>query len=40
VSDGGRVVCFDQYITPEDLLETGEYRLLEVDKRLVLPCKV
>lgn len=34
------MVKFDQYIKPEDSLVEGEYRLLEVDKRLVLPCKV
>nr|YP_010272902.1 cytochrome c oxidase subunit II [Pinna rudis]BCX41842.1 cytochrome c oxidase subunit II [Pinna rudis] len=40
VSDGGMIVKFDQYMKPEDSLVEGEYRLLEVDKRLVLPCKV
>lgn len=30
---------FDSYITPEDELLNGEFRLLEVDRRLVLPMK-
>lgn len=28
---------FDSYITPTEELQTGEYRLLEVDNRLVVP---
>lgn len=30
-------LAFDSYIRPENSLRTGEYRLLEVDHRLVLP---
>ncbi len=30
---------FDSYILPEDTLESGQYRLLEVDRRMVVPTK-
>lgn len=30
---------FDSYITPTDILNTGDYRLLEVDNRLVIPSR-
>jgi len=30
-------VSFDSYMIPEDDLELGELRLLEVDNRIVLP---
>ncbi len=32
-------VEFESYIIPTDELELGDYRLLDVDRRLVLPCK-
>jgi len=31
------VINFDSYMVPEDELEFGELRLLEVDNRVVLP---
>ena len=31
------VISFDSYLVPEDELEIGELRLLEVDNRIVLP---
>tara|TARA_B100000768_G_C11223037_1_gene351472 strand:+ start:644 stop:919 length:276 start_codon:yes stop_codon:yes gene_type:complete len=31
------VINFDSYMIPEDELEIGELRLLEVDNRIVLP---
>ena len=31
------MVNFDSYMVPEDELEVGELRLLEVDNRVVLP---
>jgi cytochrome c oxidase subunit 2 len=30
-------VAFDSYMVPEDELEIGELRLLEVDNRVVIP---
>nr|YP_009306168.1 cytochrome c oxidase subunit II [Haliotis discus hannai x Haliotis iris]AOP04387.1 cytochrome c oxidase subunit II [Haliotis discus hannai x Haliotis iris] len=30
---------FDSYMLPEDTLENGQYRLLEVDRRMVVPTK-
>jgi len=32
-------IAFDSYMIPEDLLEVGQFRLLEVDNRVVLPVK-
>lgn len=32
-------IAFDSYMIPEDLLEVGQFRLLEVDNRIVLPVK-
>lgn len=37
---GTRLLKFDSYIIPEQELESGIYRQLEVDNRLVLPCKI
>jgi len=33
----GESVAFDSYMVPQDELEQGDFRLLEVDNRLVLP---
>jgi len=35
--EGNNVLNFDSYIVPEDDLEVGQYRLLEVDNRVVVP---
>jgi cytochrome c oxidase subunit 2 len=35
--NSGDVVQYDSYITPTNLLNPGEFRLLEVDNRVVLP---
>jgi cytochrome c oxidase subunit 2 len=37
VTDGGDAIDFDSYMIPESDLETGQFRLLEVDNRLVIP---
>jgi cytochrome c oxidase subunit 2 len=31
------IISFDSYMVPEDDLELGQLRLLEVDNRVVLP---
>ena len=36
-SENGESINFDSYIIPEDDLESGQLRLLEVDNRVVLP---
>jgi len=36
-SDGSEPIAFDAYMLPEDELEPGNLRLLEVDNRVVLP---
>jgi cytochrome c oxidase subunit 2 len=36
---GEEPLIFDSYMTPEDDLELGQLRLLEVDQRVVLPLK-
>jgi cytochrome c oxidase subunit 2 len=36
-ADGSEPVAFDSYMLPEDELEPGNLRLLEVDNRVVLP---
>jgi cytochrome c oxidase subunit 2 len=37
--DESEGLAFDSYMVPENLLETGQLRLLEVDNRIVLPIK-
>jgi cytochrome c oxidase subunit 2 len=36
-SDGSEAIAFDSYMLPEEDLEAGNLRLLEVDNRVVLP---
>lgn len=36
-SDDQESIAFDSYMVPEDELETGQYRLLEVDEKVVIP---
>lgn len=35
----GKALAFDSYIIPESDLQTGDFRLLEVDNQLVVPAK-
>jgi len=37
VGEDGESIAFDSYMVPEDELEPGQLRLLEVDNRIVLP---
>ena len=37
INEDGEFINFDSYMIPEDELEFGELRLLEVDNRIVLP---
>jgi cytochrome c oxidase subunit 2 len=37
VTDGGEAIDFDSYMIPESDLETGQFRLLEVDNKLIIP---
>lgn len=36
-ADGSEPIAFDSYMLPEDDLDPGNFRLLEVDNRVVLP---
>jgi cytochrome c oxidase subunit 2 len=36
-NEDGEVICFESYMVPEDELNKGDLRLLEVDNRVVLP---
>jgi cytochrome c oxidase subunit 2 len=36
VTDGGEAIDFDSYMIPESDLETGQFRLLEVDNKLII----
>jgi len=38
-SDSRETLAFDSYMLPEDELESGQLRLLEVDNRVVVPVK-
>jgi len=35
----GKALAFDSFIIPESDLQTGDFRLLEVDNQLVVPAK-
>lgn len=37
-NESGSFIAFDSYILPDDELTLGDYRLLEVDNRVVVPC--
>ena len=37
VTDNGTAIDFDSYMIPEDSLQIGDFRLLDVDNRLVVP---
>lgn len=37
VTDGGDAIDFDSYMIPESDLESGQFRLLEVDNKLIIP---
>jgi cytochrome c oxidase subunit 2 len=37
ISDSGEPIAFDSFMVPEADLEEGQFRLLEVDNRVVLP---
>jgi len=37
LNDTGDSIDFDSYMIPEDTLELGQFRLLDVDNRLVIP---
>jgi len=37
VSDDGHSIDFDSYMVPESDLELGQFRLLDVDNRLIIP---
>uniref|UniRef100_A0A4D6BLK4 Cytochrome c oxidase subunit 2 n=1 Tax=Balbiania investiens TaxID=111861 RepID=A0A4D6BLK4_9FLOR len=39
INDKDDIVTFDSYMVPEEDLETGQLRLLEVDNRVVVPIK-
>lgn len=38
-NEEGQTINFDSYMVPTDELKLGDYRLLEVDERIVLPVK-
>jgi cytochrome c oxidase subunit 2 len=37
ISDNGHSIEFDSYMVPESDLELGQYRLLDVDNKLMIP---
>ena len=37
ITDNGTAIDFDSYMLPEDSLQIGDFRLLDVDNRLVVP---
>lgn len=37
INDSGETISFDSYVIPDDMLEFGQLRLLDVDTRVVLP---
>lgn len=37
ITDNGTAIDFDSYMLPEDSLQLGDFRLLDVDNRLVVP---
>ena len=37
ITDSGTAIDFDSYMIPEDSLQIGDFRLLDVDNRLVVP---
>nr|QNR39872.1 cytochrome c oxidase subunit 2 [Cyanidiococcus yangmingshanensis]UNJ18956.1 cytochrome c oxidase subunit 2 [Cyanidioschyzonaceae sp. 2 FvB-2021] len=37
ITDAGEVINFDSYMIPEEDLQNGQLRLLEVDNRMVIP---
>lgn len=37
INDSGETISFDSYIIPEDMLEYGQLRLLDVDNRIIVP---
>ena len=37
VTDTGNSIEFDSYMIPEDTLENGQLRLLDVDNRVIVP---
>jgi cytochrome c oxidase subunit 2 len=37
IGENGEIINFDSYIIPEEDLEIGQFRLLEVDNRIIVP---
>ena len=37
ITESGDAIDFDSYMIPESDLELGQFRLLEVDNRLIIP---
>jgi len=37
ITDSGQSIDFDSYMIPESDLETGQFRLLDVDNKLIIP---
>lgn len=37
INDNGETISFDSYMIPEEMLEFGQLRLLDVDSRVVVP---
>jgi cytochrome c oxidase subunit 2 len=37
INESGETIEFESYVIPDDLLETGQLRLLDVDNRIVCP---
>lgn len=37
INDSGETITFDSYMIPEDMLEYGQLRLLDVDNRVIVP---
>ena len=37
ITDSGEAIDFDSYLIPDSDLELGQFRLLDVDNRLVVP---
>lgn len=37
IKEDGEAISFDSYMIPESDLEVGQFRLLEVDNRIVVP---
>ena len=37
INESGESIEFDSYLVPEDSLELGQFRLLDVDNKVIVP---